>query len=73
MLFRSQVQQCLNADGAGIMAEGAKLPETGGGRAWLVFYQTGKGIRKRSRAGSSGCPMPNRKSRETGGYKLYRK
>lgn len=55
------------------MAEGAKLPEAAGGRVRLVFYQTGKGIRKRSRAGSSGCPMPNRKSRETGGYKLYRK
>lgn len=43
------------------------------GRARLVFYQSGEGIRKGSRAGSSRCPMPNRKSRETGGCKLYRK
>lgn len=55
------------------MAQGAKLPEAAGGRARLVFYQSGEGIRKRSIAGFSRCPMPNRKSRETGGYKLYRK
>ncbi len=49
------------------MAEGAKLPEAAGRRAGLVSYQSGEGIRKRSRAGSRGCPMPNSKSRETGG------
>jgi len=50
-----------------IMASGAKLPEAPGVRAWLVFYRSAKGIRKRSRAGSSECLMPNSKSRETGG------
>ena len=49
------------------MADGAKLPEAAGRRAGLVSYQTCRGIRKRSIAGTKGCPMPNSKSRETGG------
>ncbi len=55
------------------MAEGAKLPEAAGRRAGLVSYQTCRGIRKRSIAGTKGCPMPNSKSRETGGYTSHRK